>query len=143
MIYVYTQAPENEEDYIKLNDAYFTFYTSNKKLSSLSIEMMKKIDNAVLKSDGRIETPFGTTTLSNLSTGCKTIINIIENPDKLVNVVECGSNVLNEIFKLDEIRIVMPFNNYVVFPNSVEVCLDDKDVVRGSNAFCDWWLKKR
>ena len=50
---------------------------------------MKNIDNAVMIEGRKIKTPFGYGNLWNLSTGCKTVINILENPDLPV-LIFCG-----------------------------------------------------
>lgn len=42
-----------------------------------------------------------------MSSGCKTLLNIVKHPDKVVNVEECGPNVLRIIFTMDNIKIYM------------------------------------
>lgn len=51
-------------------------------------------------------TPYGTTTVDKLSTGCKTVLNIvyllehIGRSHAIVNINECGDNALKEVFKV-------------------------------------------
>ena len=40
---------------------------------------------------------YGLGTIRNLSSGCKTFLNIVKHPDNVVNVEECGPNVLRII----------------------------------------------
>jgi hypothetical protein len=55
---------------------------------------------------GEIRTPYGLTSIRNLSTGCKTILNFIYinselnkyNQIKAIEVTECGWNALEELF---------------------------------------------
>lgn len=51
----------------------------------------------------KIISKFSGTTISvtEISTGCKTLINIVLNPEKPVSILECGDNVLKEIFSLE------------------------------------------
>lgn len=59
------------------NDLFFNTRTCNEKMTSVDTAVMQKIDHAVLKADNRIETPYGLGYITNLSTGCKTVINIL------------------------------------------------------------------
>ena len=44
---------------------------------------------------------YGLGTIRNLSSGCKTLLNIVKHPDKVVNVEECGPNVFRIIFTMN------------------------------------------
>ena len=70
-------------------------------------EVIAQIDGAKVREDLRIETEYGIGTIRNLSSGCKTYLNIVKNPQKVVCADECGKNVLDIIFQLDEIKIYM------------------------------------
>ena len=48
------------------------------------------MDEARLTLDKHIETKYGVGTIRNLSSGCKTLLNIVKHPDKVVNVEECA-----------------------------------------------------
>ena len=61
------------------------------------------MDEAKLTPDKHIETKYGLGTIHNLSSGCKTLLNIVKHPDKVVCVEECGSNVLKLIFAMEVI----------------------------------------
>ena len=65
------------------------------------------MDEAKLTPDKHIETKYGLGTIRNLSSGCKTLLNIVKHHDKVVNVEECGPNVLRIIFTMDNIKIYM------------------------------------
>lgn len=52
--------------------------------------------------------------LTSLSTGCKTLINICSNRDKIFYIGECGDNVLRRIFALKSGMIGV--DNYFVAP---------------------------
>lgn len=88
-------------------DALFNVLISGKEINNeFCISMLQRIDDATLVdvSLGTITTPFGTTSIKHLSTGCKTAIlcfyYINKNESKCINVSECGGNALEEIFDL-------------------------------------------
>lgn len=54
------------------------------------IDLIKQVDDAKLTPDKRIETKYGLGTICNLSSGCKTLLNIVKHPEKVVCVEECG-----------------------------------------------------
>ena len=79
------------------NDLYFNLNTGNEDMSQKEIDLIQQVDEAKLTPDKHIETKYGLGTIRNLSSGCKTLLNIIKHPDKVVNVEECGPNVLRII----------------------------------------------
>ena len=97
MIDIYTERKESKE-WIIQNDLYFNLNTSNEQMSDNEIKLIKQVDEAILTPDKRIETKYGLGTIRNLSSGCKTLLNIVKHPDKVVCVEECGPNVLKIIF---------------------------------------------
>ena len=104
MIDIYTDK-KNCEDWIIQNDLYFNLNTCNEEMTERDINLIKQADDAVLTPDKHIQTKFGLGTIRNLSSGCKTLLNIIKHPDKVVCVEECGPNVLKIIFEMDNIKI--------------------------------------
>lgn len=100
MIYIYTEKKDSK-DWILQNDLYFNLNTSNEEMSSNEINLIQQVDEANLTPDKHIETKYGLGTIRNLSSGCKTLLNIVKHPDKVVNVEECGPNVLKIIFTID------------------------------------------
>jgi hypothetical protein len=91
--------PSNLE-LINVNDAFFNA-NCNIPNNDMIKKAMLKVDKAQYidgdKFLGRNES-LGALNKENLSTGIKTLINIIENPDKCFNVIECGTNV-QQFFK--------------------------------------------
>ena len=70
---------------------------------------MNNIDKAKYLGNGKIETIFGVTWLSNLSSGCKALILLNHCKDKIINISECGENVLEYIFNLQNGNIYMTY----------------------------------
>lgn len=120
-------------DVMKANDAWFDLH-----LKDINFED-PRIKDALLDIDGAsvvpelkysVETRFfkhSSVSMTELSTGCKTIINIISFPDKIFTVTECGKNALRHIFRLDTGNIHMVYS--VILPkeiNEVTLTIDGK-----------------
>lgn len=124
------------------NDLFFNTRTCNEKMTSVDIAVMMKIDNAVLKEDNRIETPYGLGFITNLSTGCKTIINILKYPNIVFSVDECGANVVENLFRIDGIKIFMTFPIYLHFRDDTIIRFNNTDVIKGEGEYYSWWQRK-
>ena len=138
MIDVYTEKVDSENWIIK-NDLFFNLYTSNEEMSQREIDIIRKIDNAVLRADNRIETIYGVGILRNLSTGCKTLLNIIKHPDKVVCIEECGPNVLEVVFRMNGIKIYMSRPSFIEITADTEIRFNNSDTVIGANGYNRWW----
>ena len=138
MIDIYTDF-KNYEDWIIFNDLYFNLITSNEEMLQRDIDMIWEIDHAKLTPDKHIETPYGIGTIRDLSSGCKTLLNIIKHPDKVVCVQECGPNVINMIFMMDNIKIYMSRPSLAEIPDDAVIRFNDSEIVRGSLGYETWW----
>ena len=128
---IYTEKKELK-DWILQNDLYFNLNTGNEEMSENEINLIQQVDEAKLTPDKRIETKYGLGTIRNLSSGCKTLLNIVKHPDKVVGVEECGPNVLKFIFAMDNIKIYMSRPSLADIPDDamivrIEVGDDDED----------------
>ena len=140
MIDIYTEK-KNSKDWILKNDLYFNLNTSNEEMSKEEIELIREVDDAILTPDKHIETKYGLGTIRNLSSGCKTLLNIVKHPEKVVCVEECGPNVLKKIFEMDNIKIYMSRPSFMEIPKNVRLRFNDKEVV-GSAGYHAWWSKE-
>ena len=113
MIDIYTNKI-NSKDWILQNDLYFNLNTGNEEMSQKEIDLIWQIDEAKLTPDKHIETKYGLGTIRNLSSGCKTLINIVKHPDKVVNVEECGPNVLKIIFAMENIKFICQDRHFLI-----------------------------
>lgn len=141
MIYLYTNT-KTKNDFILLNDQYFNLYTSNKAMGEKEKEAIWEIDRAKVTEDNHIETKYGVGILRNLSSGCKTYLNAVMNPDKIVSVTECGANVLSRLFKLDDIRLYMDYPERFEITEDTKICFNEHEVVTGRQGFEQWWTKE-
>ncbi len=141
MIDIYTEKKESS-DWILQNDLYFNLNTANEEMSQNEISLIQQVDEAKLTQDKHIETKYGLGTIRNLSSGCKTLLNIVKHPDKVVCVEECGPNVLNVIFAMDNIKIYMSRPSFAEIPDDVNIRFNDAEVVSGSTGYHTWWSKE-
>ena len=141
MIDIYTNKI-NSKDWILQNDLYFNLNTGNEEMSQKEIDLIWQIDEAKLTPDKHIETKYGLGTIRNLSSGCKTLINIVKHPDKVVNVEECGPNVLKIIFAMENIKIYMSRPTLLDIPDNAKIRFNNSDIVIGGRDYNAWWSKE-
>ncbi len=141
MIDIYTNKKESK-DWIIQNDLYFNLNTANEEMTENEIKLIQQVDEAILTSDKHIETKYGLGTIRNLSSGCKTLLNIIKHPDKVVCVEECGPNVLKIIFTMNNIKIYMSRPSFADIPSDAKIRFNDTDIVTGSVGYNTWWSKE-
>lgn len=112
-IKIYTDYITFEKKQILLdNDSFFKINVVAKDFGYTEASVMMEVDGAVLinKELGTVETSKGVTSIDNLSTGCKTILNylfVLKNPKynekiKAIDVSSCGVNALETLFKVME-----------------------------------------
>ena len=138
MIDIYTERKDSK-DWIFYNDLYFNLNTGNEDMSQKEIDLIQQVDEAKLTPDKHIETKYGLGTIRNLSSGCKTLLNIVKHPDKVVNVEECGPNVLRIIFTMDNIKIYMSRPTLFDIPDDAKIRFNDSDIVTGGRGYNAWW----
>lgn len=96
-LYIYTRIEDiaNGVKLIRNNDSYFK--QTMLEDTPLVRKVLREIDKAEYSSPlyfvGR-DKNMGALNKSCLSTGCKTLLNIIQNPDICFDVIECGPNAL-------------------------------------------------
>ena len=132
MIDIYTEKKESK-DWIIQNDLYFNLNTGNEEMTQNEKELIQQVDDAKLTSDKHIETKYGLGTIRNLSSGCKTLLNIVKHPDKVVCVEE---------FAMDNIKIYMSRPSLADIPDSAKFRFNDSDVVTGSKGYNAWWSRE-
>jgi hypothetical protein len=75
--------PKNTE-YVELNDVYFNKYTASDMDLEQATSIIKQVDGSKLIGRYNIESKFNGATLNIdcLSTGCKTVLNVLTYPNK-------------------------------------------------------------
>ena len=96
-------------------------------------DLIQQVDEAKLTQDKHIETKYGLGTIRNLSSGCKTLLNIVKHSDKVINVEKCGTNVLGIIFTMDNIKIFMSRPTLFDIPDDAKIRFNDSDCIFRKN----------
>ncbi len=127
---------------IKLNDLYFNQNTAA-MLDERAAAVIKKVDQSEIVGKYSIKSRFDGMLLNidKLSTGCKTVLNVMYNPDKVFDICECGDNALDEIYALDQGRICCEYPLISFDMKSVNaVTKDGMQVIDSYEALKEWWL---
>ena len=98
------------ENLVKFNDAWFDRHLKGLKVDANIKYFMKKIDESTYIKEHKMYSRFDKelcVSMEQLSTGCKTLINVYIFNDKIFDVIECGDNVIDEIFRLKQGNILI------------------------------------
>lgn len=132
--------PKNKE-LIKINDLYFNKYTSA-KLDKRAEEIIDRIDSSKMIDQYAISSRFDGTRLNidKLSTGCKTVLNVMYNPDKIFDVSECGENALEAIYSQEAGNITCDYPMIAFNMQEVEaVDSSGSHIISDYEALKEWW----
>ena len=113
------------------NDAFFMFNINNIVFDDIVKYLMKVIDGVEYAGNNCFYSKYGGVALhvSELSTGCKTAINVYSCPDKIFDIGECGNNALAAICNLKRGNIYTDeFVNTDTFNNTVRVVCKNKGI---------------
>lgn len=129
---IYTSKSEipSEIEYIDYNDLFFESIEIQD--TPLNREILQKIDKATYNSTetfiGR-DQKLGALNKEHLSTGCKTLLNIVSTPEKCFDVSECGQNVLQLLYCIKNGNIYWKIPNIVCFSENKEcdITIDNKN----------------
>jgi hypothetical protein len=136
--------PKNME-YIEINDVFFNQNTVI-KLDERAKKIIEIIDGAKLISKYKIESKFNGVTLDVdcLSTGCKSVLNVLYFPDKVFCLKECGDNALEVMYSLENGSV---YSDYAVIPfdmDKVKVSADQKvEIIADYEELKEWWENEK
>ncbi len=114
---------------VELNDVYFNQNTVS-VLDDRAGSIVEKIDASRLIGKYKIESKFNGVTLDIdcLSTGCKTVLNVLYFPEKVFCLKECGDNALEVLYSLEEGTV---YSDYAIIPFDMDkVKVSDKNGTR-------------
>lgn len=109
--------PENME-YIELNDIFFNQNTVA-KLDEEAGSIIEKIDDSKFISRYKIQSRFDNAILNidKLSSGCKTVLNVLYYPDKVFCLKECGNNALEILYGFENGYV---YSDYELMPFDIK-----------------------
>ena len=142
MIIVYKKkAIPSDFDLIDINNLFFNKYTVE-LLDDKARTIISSIDKSELIDKYSIGSRFDGTRLNidKLSTGCKTTLNILYNPDKVFNISECGENALDIIYSLKRGNVYCDYP--MISFNMVEVGAMDPEgyhIFKDYEELKEWW----
>ena len=128
---------EANKKYCEYNDAWFDKYTDNIQFDDNIKKIIKKIDDVDYIGNKRVLSKFVKDTaisVKELSSGCKTVINVANFPNIIFSAAECGDNALQVIFNFNKGNIYLPY--FVIprkFINNIEVICNGKSIVVHNN----------
>ena len=134
--------PQNLE-LIILNDVYFNKNTVE-MLDERAKDIMQEIDGACMVGKYRIESKFHKVVLDidRLSTGCKTVLNVMYNLDKVFCIIECGENALDVLYGLQAGHVFSDFPTISFDMKQVKVsCQGNTVVINDYEALKEWWME--
>lgn len=132
------------EGCIKQVDIWFNENVTPKDLDEECQGIMKRVDNATLidKNVGTIQTPFGVTSIYNLSSSCKTVIAayLLKKTGEahILNATECGAPAMNEVFRVvkdSNVSLIIQHaffeaeDGYTFIVNTRHTCTTDSDLM--------------
>ena len=132
--------PEDME-YVELNDIYFNQNTAL-KLDEKAEKIIEAIDGAKLISKFKIRSKFNdiVVDVDKLSAGCKTVLNVLYNPDKVFCLKECGNNALEMLFGLQEGGV---FSDFALIPFEMDTVnvqtSSGKKEINDYEELKEWW----
>ena len=142
MITVYKKSSITKKMVVeKFNDTFFNKYTAE-MLDERAESIIWQIDESRMIDKYSIASRFDGTRLNidKLSTGCKTTLNIMYNPDRIFDVSECGDNALEVIYRLKKGKI---YCDYPMISFSMEkaeaVDAAGRHVFTDYEELREWW----
>lgn len=143
MLTIYKKKKDIPQDmeYVELNDVFFNKNTVI-KLDERAKQIIERIDEAKLIGKFKIESKFNGVALDIdcLSTGCKTVLNVLYFPKKVFCMKECGDNALEILYALEEGSV---YSDYAVIPFDMEpvevISSSEKHVISDYEKLKEWW----
>ena len=127
--------------YVELKDVYFNQNTVS-VLDDRAGAIVEKIDASRLIGKYKIESKFNGVTLDIdcLSTGCKTVLNVLYFPEKVFCLKECGDNALEVLYSLEAGTV---YSDYAIIPFDMDkVKVSDKNgtrIISDYEELKEWW----
>lgn len=142
MITVYKEkAIPKTMELVMLNDIFFNKFTAG-KLDDKAADIIFKIDQSLMVDRFSIKSRFDGAVLNidKLSSGCKTILNILYNPDKVFDIRECGENAIDAIYALETGNITCEYP-LISFEMKKVIAVDKKGSIEfdSYDELKEWW----
>ena len=140
MITIYKEKKLPKE-LVQLNDVYFNKHTVN-LLDDRARSIVSRVDDSELIDNYTMKGKFDDTIMNTdkLSTGCKTVLNVMYNPDKIFDIRECGENALDLIYALEEGQVYCEYPVISFDMKTVKaVDRNGEHVITDYDELKEWW----
>lgn len=128
-------------EYIQLNDIYFNEVTCD-LIDDKAADIIREIDASELVGKYKVRSRFGDDILNidKISTGCKTVLNVLYNPDKVFWIMDCGDNALQVLYRLESGNVYCetPMIPFEMVPAEA-VTLRESKVIDDYEDLKEWW----
>lgn len=127
-------------EYIELNDIFFNQNTAA-RLDDRAAKYIQMIDHSEFLSKYKIRSRFEDIVLNTdqLSTGCKTVLNVLYYPEKVFCLKECGNNALEILYDFEQGHV---YSEYAMIPfgkECVNVQTKEGRVINEYEELKEWW----
>lgn len=126
---------------VRINDIYFNKNTVG-MLDQRAGVVISQIDNSQMLDQYSFSSRFDGTRLNidKLSTGCKTALNIMYNPDLIFDIAECGENALEAIYAMESGKVYCDYPMIAFTMKEVEA-VDSQGihVFKDYEELREWW----
>ena len=128
-------------EYVEWTDLFFNQNTVS-FIDKRAEKIIEILDDSKLISKYKIYSRFDEVTLDidRLSTGCKTVLNVLYHPDKVFCLKECGNNALEIIYHLETGFV---FSEYALIPFAMDTVAawsrSGKKVISDYEELKEWW----
>ena len=132
---------ELPKELVQLNDVYFNKYTVN-LLDDRAGSIVSRVDDSELIDNYTMKGKFDDTIMNTdkLSTGCKTVLNVMYNPDKIFDIRECGENALDLIYALEDGQVYCEYPVISFDMKTVKaVDRNGEHVITDYDELKEWW----
>ena len=131
----------NDMEYIELNDLFFNQKTSV-LIDKRAEKFIETIDDAKLIGKYKILSRFDDVAIDidRLSSGCKTVLNVLYYPDKVFCLKECGNNALEILYHLEKGYV---YSEYALIPFTIDSVMVEtrsmKKIISDYEELKEWW----
>lgn len=128
-------------EYVEWNDLFFNQNTVS-FIDKQAEKIIEMIDGAKLISKYKIYSRFDkiAVDIDRLSTGCKTVLNVLYYPNKVFCLKECGNNALEALYRLETGHV---FSEYALIPFTMDSVVAqtklNKKIISNYEELKEWW----
>ena len=143
MITIFKDKKDIPEDmgYVELNDLFFDRNTAS-LLDGQADRIIESIDEAKRIGRYKISSRFDDVAvdIDRLSTGCKTVLNVLYHPEKVFCLKECGDNALEILYRFETGYV---YSEYALIPFDMGPVIvqtrSGKKVIDDHEELKEWW----